>query len=349
MPCKRMKCADGHRVQSKDLVESSAQKASSISPARFRTALAKSRRILETVSIPSLDPSPSRRRPSSSSPSKAEKPAESEQEAVGEKRAAGPSPFTTPKKRFKYSSGVDISGLVKGSPGSPSSRHKHEPAAASPLRHSVTPSSRKPRGSKGKERDDGDGTNVDDADDGYGDEDDPMAVAGDGKTPTKRVKYAVRPGVDLDTATEDLPDETPRTRRSRLDTSAFFALRPGSASDAVTPNGERSTPRKGKYIPVEDGLPEVRPPRRSRPETETKAEKRRKRDWTYSEPVWGMVTEDDKLAVRNVGLFGLQCRVKLMSSQLFEKLPDWLNTQGRPSIAQTEMRGTTVEDILLSG
>ncbi|WOO77560.1 Charged multivesicular body protein 6 [Vanrija pseudolonga] len=106
------------RVQSHDLLETAVQRASSVSPARFKSALATSRRLLAAAEESA--PSPSRRRPAT-------------QAAPAPTAVPALSPFATPKKKFKYASGVDLSGLV-------SSPHKHSPATGSPLRSSASAS-----------------------------------------------------------------------------------------------------------------------------------------------------------------------------------------------------------------
>ncbi|ORX37322.1 hypothetical protein BD324DRAFT_650922 [Kockovaella imperatae] len=351
------------RVQSKDLVESSAQKASSVSPARFKSALLKSRRILESASVgdPSLDASTSRRGSSASPSTRSTRStrshadqADADQVAnTGEKRGSGPSPFSTPRKRFKYSSGIDISGLVKGGlagGGSPPNtpKHQHEPSTGSPLRQSVTPSSRRVRSAlRGgrvteKKNDEEDGVVKEDeiragseAEAAMIDED-AMEVDGqEERTPTKRVKFGVRQGVDLAIATEEL-DETPRTRSKRLDTSAFFALRPGASPSGSTArslrNAQTSSGMKSRSIPVEDGLPEIRAPRANRSTTTSQKLKRRKRDWTYAERIWGLQTDESREAIR----------------KFVDGLPAWLEAHGRPSLDETAVSGETIENVLLS-
>lgn len=97
------------------------------------------------------------------------------------------SPFTTPRKKRTYTSGIDVSDLLKSG-----SKHAHTPATGSPLRNSST---RK----EDKEED----------------------VA---RTPTKRVKYGTVRGVDLSTI--EVEEGANARKRRKEDTSAFMALKP---------------------------------------------------------------------------------------------------------------------------
>ena len=247
-----------HRVQCKDLVESSAQRASSVSPAHFRSALSRARRILATAKLSS--PSPPRR--SSRSTSTSENPSPPKQPA-----ALVISPFQTPKKRFKFSSGIDLSGLV---------RSPHEPATSRPVKHSVTPSA-----SRWRTRDEEEGEEEEEG--GAGGEEAEV------RTPTKRVKYATRPGVDLEAMVETsrLPLVEERSaKRKREDASAFYALRPGSgsASTSTTPVGGK---QRHLSPTMEDGLPEIKRSHVMRDGARMRKEKPPRRDWTYGEAIWG--------------------------------------------------------------
>ena len=298
----RVLSAEPHyRVQSKDLVESSAQKASSVSPARFRVALSKSRRILETVADPSLNASPSRRTRSTdpiASPSRHSVPSlDNEGELDGN---SSTSPFLTPKKKFKYSSGVDISELMRSGQGTP--RHAHEPSTGSPLRHSVTPGSVRIRSqlkSKGKAVQGAEPENAGlGGDHAEADAEESGMDSDLAKTPTKKTKSGIRPGVDLETAAdaaEKVLTPPSVSGRKMFDTSAFFALRPGSG--VVQSPGSKKTGGSGeRSIPAEDGLPEVRAPRLRREKSGGKG-RRRKRDWTYGEDIW-RVSESDRVAIK---------------------------------------------------
>ncbi|KAL1408191.1 hypothetical protein Q8F55_004996 [Vanrija albida] len=168
------------RVQSHDLLETAVQRASSVSPARFKSALATSRRLLATADAQS----PSRRRPAT-------------QSAPAPSAAPALSPFATPKKRFKYASGVDVSALVS----------PHAPATGSPLRACATPSR------LAAAENDADTT--------------PSKRAGGGETtPSKRAR-----GDDDEVELETTPTKrTSARRRADDDVAAFFALRPGAGS-----------------------------------------------------------------------------------------------------------------------
>lgn len=154
----------------------------------------------------------------------------------------------------------------------------------SPLKQSVTPSKLRDRLLAAAREKDGDVSvvNEDDAEED-GDEDEEDGGGTEVNTPTKKVKYATRPGVDLETVVAGESEcGSTSGKRKRGDTSAFFALRPGSGTSPVRAEGHRS--------PImEDGLPDVRP--RIRPERETRTRKERKvelrRDWTYAETEWG--------------------------------------------------------------
>lgn len=249
--------------------EKSAQKACSVSPAHFRSALTHARRLLKTVDSPSLDASSSTRRStrsSDTSPSKSQSLHVPdlglvEGEDVTPANTSAPSPFTTPKKKFKFSSGIDISSLVRNTPKSV--KNAHEPSQSSPLRHSVTPSKRP-----------------------QSPDDVAAADTEDVRTPTKRVKYVK--GVDLEHV--DVPAAISSTRKRKEDPSAFLALRPGAVGSLDLGSEQVKRKEWNGNIPIEDGLPDVRPPRVRRTEAERsrmKLKERMKRDWRYPETVWG--------------------------------------------------------------
>jgi hypothetical protein len=163
------------RIQSHDLPASSAQKASSVSPAHFKSALLRARRLLSQTEESSPTASSSKR----TSPRTA---------------SAGPSvdplsPFTTPRKKRTYTSGIDVSDLLRSG-----SKHAHTPATGSPLKHSSTR----------KE-----------------DKDEDIS-----RTPTKRVKYGTVRGVDLSAVDVDQGEGSSARKRRKEDTSAFMALKP---------------------------------------------------------------------------------------------------------------------------
>ena len=284
------------RVQSKDLLQSSAQKACSVSPAHFRSALATARRLLRTVDLPDLTSSPTRRssRASSStkSPSKHDSTAEDPENAVLDPLSVIPSPFNTPKKKFKYSSGLDISDLMRTTPKS-----KHEPTMSSPLRHSVTPSKRRASSLNPEEEGDNVATPIGKALETL--EEEPEHGANELRTPSKRVKYGTRPGVDLEHV--DVPPVISSSRKKREDASAFFALRPGSGSEGNMPSVQKSLLGR---IPFEDGLPEVHTPsmRKKRPDGYKKPRTKRRRDWTFAEVVWDVAAEQSRRDLEKVSV-----------------------------------------------
>jgi hypothetical protein len=113
------------------------------------------------------------------------------------------SPFTTPRKKRTYTSGIDVSDLLRSG-----SKHAHTPATGSPLKISSSTTQEKENVSR---------------------------------TPTKRVKYGTVRGVDLSAVDVDVDVEEGASarKRRREDTSAFMALRPDpSASKVVKDVGQ---------------------------------------------------------------------------------------------------------------
>lgn len=316
---------DFPRIQSKDLPETSAQKASSVSPAHFRSALLRARRLLSQVqaqgdtvqSSPSASGSTSAsgsgigtgsRRSSPRKQASTQSHSHQTQTEKGTKdehqhKSSGPSidplsPFQTPKKKFKYSSGIDVSDLLRSGsatgPGS-GSGHPHTPTTGSPLRQSQTP---RTANGTARERD---------------------GVEGVERTPTKRTKFHPR-GVDLSTVDVDTDIETDhenenendneadadaetisrsgngaegkRVTRRRNDMSAFMALRPGSAG--TTPKSQPTKDGEGE-LPEEEQeyLRSIREKRRTH-SGQNKGTKRKvnRRDWTCREVVWGSESVD---------------------------------------------------------
>jgi hypothetical protein len=195
-------------------------------------------------------------------------------------------PFDTPKKRFQYTSGVDISSLVRTPKGA------FEPSVSSPLKYSVTPNK---SGEKGKRKaslkeDDADVMGVEDEE-----ERERSGLEGEEteiRTPTKRVKYAIRSGVDLEKASEELtgvglagPSRSRSGRGRRNEgVGAFFAMRPG-ASIAGTALGTEDTGDEGRH----EGFarPDLARKKRVRVDIGRKRVKQKiRRDWTYSEKRW---------------------------------------------------------------
>lgn len=229
-------------MQSKDLIEKTAQKASSVSPAHFRSALRRARAIIAELPSDALSPS-------SSSPRRRTGRSGDTSSPVPLPTADAPSPFQTPRKRFKFSSGVDISGLVK-----------HSPSKGSPLKQSVTPTPHRSARASARLADvEGD---LGAHDEEEQDEQAPL-------TPTKS-RFLAAP---------------PSSRRKRDNVSAFLALRPGPAGsgDALA---ELSKKRDAPTADAYDFERSLRP-KRVRTEQEQRARKMRsKRDWTFHEAVW---------------------------------------------------------------
>lgn len=273
--------ADPDRIQSKDLPESSAQKASSVSPAHFRSALVRARRLMaQTQGDSGQSPSPSPAHSAGSgsgSGSRRSSPRKSTTQPGT--RGGGPSidplsPFQTPKKKFKYSSGIDVSDLLRSGGQS----YPHTPTTGSPLRQSQTP---------------GTGTGTGTAS---------RASAREGKegverTPTKRTKFHPR-GVDLSTANLDIDvdvdaeeinrEEGGRRSRRKNDMSAFMALRPGSAGST---SKTTTTPVKdaNEELPEEEQeyLRSIRQKRHTARDTGRRRTEVKRRDWTCREVIWG--------------------------------------------------------------
>ncbi len=248
----------------KDLVESSAQKASSVAPSHFRSTLAKSRQLLATV----VQDSP--RKSSRSRTSSAEKPAQS---PVA--NSIGDPAETTPKKRFKYPTGVGVGVASKASP--------NRPHIGSPLKQSVTPSKPTAGPSVVQERSGLDILTAEGQGEGAEDEDEI-------ETPTKKVKYR-------DTRSLSIAD---RPRRAKEDYSAFLALRPGSSSQSNN-KGSPAVSAAEAPLPSREELGFVSS--RSRRQKTAKRKVKPKRDWSYGESLWGgkILTERNDKVVRKVG------------------------------------------------
>ena len=180
-----------------------------------------------------------------------------------------------------------MSGLVR----SPS-LHGNEPIKGSPLKQSVTPS---------KLRNSTPHTPAIEAEDGEKEASDDEVDDTQQDTPTKTVKYKVRPGVKVDQmelgsrSTSGNASE----KRQRGDTSAFFALRPGGTSSAVmgiSNQGRIQDPLMGGE------LRQVRPRRARREGVRKENELPRRRDWTYKETQWGSdsLTKEHEAALQKV-------------------------------------------------
>lgn len=311
------------RIQSKDLPETSAQKASSVSPAHFRSALVRARRLLSQVQGDTVQSPPSAsasasgsgpgvgsrrsspRKPSSTQSSQADRGNKDDSTVTRGGGGGGPSidplsPFQTPKKKFKYSSGIDVSDLLRSGSASAAAGggHPHTPTTGSPLRQSQTP-----RTAKG---DDGASASARERE----------GVEGVERTPTKRTKFHPK-GVDLSTVDVDTDIETEmevtagtgaegkRMTKRRNDMSAFMALRPGSAG--TTPKTLLAKDGEGE-LPEEEQeyLRSIREKRRTH-SGKDKGRKRepkrnRRRDWTCKEVVWGSesVTSQNRIEIDQV-------------------------------------------------
>ncbi|OCF30447.1 hypothetical protein I316_07934 [Kwoniella heveanensis BCC8398] len=375
------------RIQSKDLPLASAQKASSVSPAHFRSTLTRCRKLLEDVSTKSPTTSPSKRSPRKQPASTSTSASSTGLGEISTSIATGIggagvesssqvvttqdviNPLATPKKKYKFSSGIDISSLVKTArtPQTPRISHAHEPSTASPLRHSVVrqPSAKHPHPNKI----DVNASAADGLEDLYAiDEDEegdelrlgPDGIQVDVGTPTKIVKYSNPVGIDL----ENPPARFPRTgtaKKKREDASAFFALRPGAVASPAHTNtkpGEGEGGREADDIdeagwmhrrPQETHTHRTTPRQRQRArddDEQDRSERRKKRkqkreedkkrngvDWTFSESVWGSKSDEE---------------VNRYMNRIWSELPTWLEEHGRPSIDHTRVKGTDVVDIILN-
>ncbi|WWC96227.1 hypothetical protein V866_003094 [Kwoniella sp. B9012] len=330
------------KIQSKDLPLSSAQKASSVSPAHFRSTLSKCRTLLESIPSPSVSPSkrstggsPSKRSSTSTagnSPSKKSSNSHSNslgipddidiEESITPSGGVRPedvlSPLQTPKKKYKFSSGLDISSLVK----SPRTPRTYDSVIASPLRQSVTrqPSTKHPHHTTENQQEEEDVE----------------------RTPSKKNKFIATPGhghgVDLENPPPASTIRSVQKRRKGEDPSAFFALRPGSGNISHTPN-KTGAGEGGEEVEGE-GWMHRRPEethrknkvRRIDQEGEIRGKKWkevRKVDWTYKEDVWGR-----------------QKQAEL--DQVWEDLDIWLERNDMSSIENTPVNGSNAVDILLN-
>jgi hypothetical protein len=271
------------RIQSHDLPELSAQKASSVSPAHFRSALSRARRLLAQVDSPSTSASAG---PSSKRASPRTAPTPTPTPPAGGPSIDPLSPFSTPKKKYTFSSGIDVSDLLRS--GSRSRRgqhvHAHTPGTGSPLKHSLSASA----AGKGKERErEGEGEEV-------------------MRTPTKRAKHTTPRGIDLSAVTAIAAEGSGTgtgtgRKRPRDDTTAFMALKPvGGVAARPTPldQGDGELPAEEKEY-----LLSVREKRRKRPNGVERVEVRR-RDWTYREALWGGGLVEGRRELDRVSVWG---------------------------------------------
>ncbi|WVQ65656.1 uncharacterized protein L199_003834 [Kwoniella botswanensis] len=330
------------KIQSKDLPLSSAQKASSVSPAHFRSTLSKCRILLESIPSPSVSPSkrstggsPSKRSSTSTagnSPSKKSSNSHSNslgipedidiEESITPSGGVRPedvlSPLQTPKKKYKFSSGLDISSLVK----SPRTPRTYDSVIASPLRQSVTrqPSTKHPQHTTKNQQEEEDVE----------------------RTPSKKNKFIATPGhgpgVDLENPPPASAIRSVQKRRKGEDPSAFFALRPGSGNISHTPDkigsggGGQEVEGEGWMHRRPEETHRKNKVRRVDQEGEIRRKKRkevRKVDWTYKEGVWGRQKEAEL-------------------DQVWKDLDIWLERNDMSSIEDTPVNGRNAVDILLS-
>jgi hypothetical protein len=102
------------------------------------------------------------------------------------------------------------------------------------------------------------------------------------RTPTKRVKYGIVPGVDLSAINVDVEEGANARKRRKEDTSAFMALKPDLSATRVVQEVGR-----GDELPEEEKeyLLSIREKRRTRPAGSKVGLKRK--DWTFREVIWG--------------------------------------------------------------
>ena len=153
-----------------------------------------------------------------------------------------------------------------------------------------------------------------------------------------------------------VPEVLSSLRKRREDDGAFLALRPGTgaglrnemsgagAADTAGAGGER------KGIPVEDGLPDVRPMLRKQRREGAKERKREKKDWRFREQVWGSRSEENKAVLDKVSTIccAMEASVARTSSfvahsQILAALPAYLEANG---IVKGNAAGT-LDDVLL--
>lgn len=176
--------------------------------------------------------------------------------------------MSTPKKKFKYTSGVDISGLVRSSGKASTST----PNVGSPLKQSITPSKSRQK----SQAEDGDGGES-------GNEEEEV------QTPSKKVRYA------------DTRLNGPSSRKKE-DVTAFLSLLPGS--DSTT--GVRATvlDSREEVRPTREEMGFFT--ERTTKSRGVKRKLKPRRDWTYKESVWGSDagSEGNRKKLDDVGVFG---------------------------------------------
>lgn len=265
-----------HSVQSNDLVETAAQRTASVSPANFKSALSTSRRLLaSTANI--AGPSSTRKR-------RADAPT---QTAPVPSVQLPPLPFSTPRKKYKSTTNVDISALMTPS-------HKHSPRDSSPLRENYTPGSSQPTPSKLRPMEEED-------------EDDEVDEGQD-NTPRKR-KGAVDDGDDTErTPTKSVQSRLNAARRAREadGAAAFLALRPGTTPSAALAGAGAGAGATGSGAsPHGADLHQSDPMNVFRVPSPQRMRRLRKRaDWTSKEKVWSKKSSESVWAKLHIDVEG---------------------------------------------
>ncbi|AAW43265.1 hypothetical protein CNBD2690 [Cryptococcus deneoformans B-3501A] len=241
------------QIQSKDLPEQSAQKASSVSASHFRSALSLSRRLLSQQASMSPQDSRNKRGDSEDAASLSSGGGLTTQEVLA---------LVTPKTK-RYSDFSLSESLA------------NRPVRGSPLRQSVARvASSAPKGQLGPEVTPG---RSETASTNHNTE----------LTPTKSAKFVNPRGINLE---HPQSSSIPHGKRKRNeDASPFFALRPAMSS-AAYPSRSATETNRVKGMDTEDGqnsswlrrLPEPQISKVQQQRTNAKR-RRNKRDWTFSE------------------------------------------------------------------
>ncbi|GMK56000.1 hypothetical protein CspeluHIS016_0210560 [Cutaneotrichosporon spelunceum] len=278
------------RVQSHDLAPAAVQRASSVAPAHFKSALATARALLAandslrsaSHSSHSHHSTPSRSSQSTplhhtSSPHAHSTPSAqrvSTMPAGSGSRIDPLSPFMTPRKKFRATSTHDLSGLL--------TPHKHSPAASSPLRASssaeTTPHKHVLRGTGGEAEAEAEGESDREATPKRARAD---RVIGDPQTPSRRSARAAA------------------KMRERHGAAAFLAMRPGldvveeglevDAARDLEAEIDGVLGRRARVAEIDGVLGwKLRP----------------RHDWTFRETVWAPDREGMRRVLASVDLEG---------------------------------------------
>jgi hypothetical protein len=174
------------------------------------------------------------------------------------------------------------------------------------------------------------------------------------RTPTKRRTYSsgVDRGVDLQAGPSSASTSASASRRSARrpgDTSAFFALRPGSghSGSGITPPNHRGRGRDRSISPT----PEKRgvlAPRRNLQEVRERRVLGKRRDWRYPEVVWsgrGMRQENEKYLdqVRDDWPCHYSASLTWGDTQLWSDLPAFLERHALPSTSTSQATSTATQ------